>query len=163
MDQSEFIFTWAHLGLKYINTRTFFAVPKKASVPCQKFIIFFYWIWTSVSSYFYRHSWRLKCLKYKPMLVYFVIIKEKSTWGSHPVKKSFFMWTLSKEWGGVRPKSKLFKALFPAWIWTCSRGGGGLVDPNPNYVKALSWLNLDIMVKKGPCSCPRKQGGGGSR
>ena len=39
--------------------------------------------------------------------------------------------------------------------------GGGLVDPNPNYVKALSWLNLDIMVKKGPCSCPRKQGGGG--
>ena len=92
------------------------------------------------------------------MLVYFVIIKEKSTWGSHPVKKVFFYVDFVQRGGGkVRPKSKLFKALFPAWIWTCSRRGGGLVDPNPNYVKALSWLNLDFMVKKGPCSCPRKQ------
>ena len=94
------------------------------------------------------------------MLVYFVIIKEKNTWGSHPVKTKFFMWTLSKEGrGGVRPKSKLFKALFPAWIWTCSRRGEGWLTP----IQIMLRLNLNIMVKKGPCSCPRKQGGGGSR
>ena len=93
------------------------------------------------------------------MLVYFVIIKEKSTWGSPPVKKSFFMWTLSKEGrGGVRPKSKLFKALFPAWIWTCSRRGEGWLTPN--YVKALSWLNLGIMVKKDLVAVQENREGG---
>ena len=39
--------------------------------------------------------------------------------------------------------------------------GGGLVDPNPNYVKALSWLNLDIMVKKGLVAVQENREGGG--
>ena len=123
MDQSEFIFTWAHLGLKYINTRTFFAVPKKSFCAVPKVYNFFYWIWTSVSSYFYRHSWRLKCLKYKPMLVYFVIIKEKSTWGSHPVKKSFFMWTLSKEGGGSDLNQNCSRHFFPLGFGHVPEGG----------------------------------------
>jgi hypothetical protein len=97
------------------------------------------------------------------MLVYFVIIKEKSTWGSHPVKKSFFFLCglCPKRGGGGQTIIQIVQGNFSRMDFDMFQKGGGLVDPNPNYVKALSWLNLDIMVKKGPCSCPRKQGGVG--
>ena len=36
---------------------------------------------------------------------------------------------------GVQPESKLFEAIFSAWIWTFfSRRGGG-VDPNPKLLR----------------------------
>ena len=38
-------------------------------------------------------------------------------------EKSAHIWTLSKEGGAVKPKNKLFEALFSNWIWTFFQGG----------------------------------------
>ena len=56
------------------------------------------------------------------MLVYFVIIKEKNTWGSHPVKKVFYV-DFVQRGGGSDLNQNCSRHFFPLGFGHVPEGG----------------------------------------
>ena len=68
------------------------------------------------------------------------------------------IWTLSKGEGGIQPESKLH--LLSAWIWILSKHFWVTLLPKFGHYEHF-FSPLFSGLKKVPCRCPRKQGGGG--